>query len=223
MPVSTLLDLSSPEEFIALWNEGYPVAIVDAAMTYPSPLWTSAATRAFGWDTAEEALEKRGGIGLLQTPRLVRRRQLRRLTHDDIAGKIFRREPFRAATMSAAFARVGNLSRLGDLPPQERVLLGQAAREHGTFLYVVWSYDTPIAWAWPGHGRSGEQPAGAYVPPVRYSLTTNAHQSIAHTALGLGHRLTFGDETYSAHEPGTTQGERGGGYTPYGPRENGWP
>lgn len=220
---STMLEVRSVEEFVSLWNEGWPVAIVDADRDYPRPLWSSAATHSYGWDTAEGMLAKRGNIGALQTPRMVRRNpKLTRLTHDDIAGRIFRREPFRHASMTGAFARVGNLGRLGDLPPQERVKLGAAARKWGTWLYVVWSYDTPIAWVPVVEGwKPGSAKSEAFIPPVRYSFTTNAHQSLAATALGLGHRVTFGEGTYSAHAPGTTQGERGGGYTPYGPRQGG--
>lgn len=53
--------------------------------------------------------------------------------------------------------------------------------------YVVWSYDTPIAWHVPA--RSGR--AGHWVKPsVRYSATTNNHQGILY---GLA------DEVISTH------------------------
>lgn len=140
------------------------------------------------------------------------------ITNDDVAGYIFRRESVQGRNLTVDGARLGSLGRLGDLPPQERVKLGQAAREHGTRLMIVWSYKTPIAWAWPA---VGDEPRGAYIPPVRYSLTTTQHQHLVAAALGV-EWASWGEGSYSAHEPGTTQGPRGGGYTPYGPREGGY-
>jgi len=45
--------------------------------------------------------------------------------------------------------------------------------------YVVWSYDTPIAWV--------RQDGTNVVPNVGYSPTTGQHQAMARTAWGLPH------------------------------------
>lgn len=50
--------------------------------------------------------------------------------------------------------------------------------------YIVWSYDTPIAWRIPGEGW--------VVPDVSYSVTTSCHQGKIRAALGMigGYRKT---------------------------------
>lgn len=46
--------------------------------------------------------------------------------------------------------------------------------------YVVWSYDTPIAWV--------REDGTNVAPNVGYSITTGQHQAMARTAWGLPHQ-----------------------------------
>ena len=193
--------------------KGYPTAVtIDGAKPY---IWGSAA--GISWPRNFGAYEDEKRIAAAGKP-LTYWQRTGKLTHDDVAGYIFRRETVQVGNITVDGARLGNLGRLGDLPPQERVKLGQAARQYGTRLMIVWSYRTPIAWAWPA---VGDEPRGAYMPPVRYSLTTTQHQHLVADALGVDWS-SWGEGTYSAHEPGTTKGPRGGGHTPYGPRAGGY-
>ena len=200
-----------------LFNGGHLVSVTRRAHgSRPDDLspssFHSAATRTWGLRTFEDVEGTVGarGITSLTPDDLLYWQRKGKDTYDVAAGYIFRREPFEVGHVSGRFARMGNLSWLGDLPPEERVKLGQAAREHGTQLFVVWSYGTPIAWAWPARGRSGEGEAGAYVPPVRYSNTTTQHQHLVARALGI----TGFSASKSARE--------GKGKSPYGPRAGGW-
>jgi len=47
--------------------------------------------------------------------------------------------------------------------------------------YVIYSYDTPIAWHVPNDGDDGGE--RWVVPEVRYSPTTSRHQNLVRTAL----------------------------------------
>jgi hypothetical protein len=202
----------------ALFNSGHLVSVTRRAFTdhhgeHPddrSPSsFHSAATRTWGLDTFEDVEGTIGARGLtsLTPDDLLYWQRTGRPIYDDAAGSIFRREPFQVGHMTGQFARVGNLSRLGDLPPEERVQLGQAARKYGTQLFIVWSYETPIAWTWPTDNSGG---AITYVPPVRYSNTTTQHQHLAATALGI--------RGFSASK----SARKGKGHSPYGPREGGY-
>lgn len=92
-------------------------------------------------------------------------------------GYIARREPFTLGALSGARANVGNLSRLGALPSEWRATLADHAYAYGREVYVIWSFDTPIAWVLPGNT--------VVIPPVRYSLTTGQHQRLTADALGV--------------------------------------
>jgi hypothetical protein len=61
---------------------------------------------------------------------------------------------------------------VGQLPAEYRALLTKAC-EAGAVLYIVRSYQTPIAWV-----ITGESGPLAIVPAVTYSATTTKHQSI---------------------------------------------
>lgn len=197
-----------------LFNRGHLVSVTRRAhfignVEQPddrSPyVFVSAATGTWGMRTFEDVEGMIGARGLrsLTPDDLIYWERVGRPTHDVAAGMIFRREPFEIGHLSGRFARVGNLSWLGDLPPEERVLLGQAARKHGTQLFIVWSYKTPIAWAWPAD--DSEEP-NAYVPPVRYSNTTTQHQHLVARALGI--------EGFTSSK----SARKGKGKSPYGPR-----
>jgi hypothetical protein len=106
----------------------------------------------------------------------------------------------------------------GDLPkPWQEWLVGAD--------YVVWSYETPIAWHLPAAQTDADRvPETWCVPDIRYSQTTEQHQL---TVLGAVNRLP---EVASCKAllvltvPGVDPGEvrRGYGHSPYGPRRGGW-
>lgn len=57
-----------------------------------------------------------------------------------------------------------------------------------TPLYVVWSYETPIAWvSWCG---------SICIPDVKYSPTTTHHQGLCHMFLDKGSVWSDQDNTY---------------------------
>lgn len=53
----------------------------------------------------------------------------------------------------------------------------QDAIHDGRVLYIVWSYETPIAWF--VRSAINAQRSGWVMPDVRYSVTTSKHQSVA--------------------------------------------
>jgi hypothetical protein len=63
--------------------------------------------------------------------------------------------------------RAGSLSGLGMLSSEERAIFRADADRYGKMLFVIWSYETPIAW------RCGEY---TYTSPAKYSVTTSKHQ-----------------------------------------------
>lgn len=64
---------------------------------------------------------------------------------------------------------------VGQLPGQHRERLLEDWLMYGAELFVVWSYDTPLAWWVPGLGGGG---GGWRVPDVSYrSAKTTEHQS----------------------------------------------
>jgi hypothetical protein len=202
----------------ALFNAGHLVSVtrrghIVGGVVIPDDLspysFHSAATRTWGLRTFEDVEGVIGarGVTSLTPDDLLYWERKGKDTYDVAAGMIHRREAFTVGRIRGDRATVGNLGRLGDLPPEERVLLGQAARRYGTQLYIVWSYDTPIAWAWPTD-NSGEP--NTYVPPVRYSNTTTQHQHLVATALGM--------TGFSASK----SARKGKGKSPYGPRAGGW-
>ena len=86
---------------------------------------------------------------------------------DKWADTLTNRKPFRSAASLRGGWRSGSW---GWLPKE-----WQDAFYDDDPDYVVYSYDTPIAW----HGNRGW-----IVPPVKYSVTTTRHQSLTRGALG---------------------------------------
>lgn len=98
-----------------------------------------------------------------------------KITNRETVAAIHNGEPFvtRNETMHARYVRSESCSR-GIMPNAAVDMLRsdlQAAHDAGEPLYVVYSYETPIAW-----GREGDL---LKVPSVRYSNTTSRHQSYA--------------------------------------------
>ncbi|WGH20867.1 hypothetical protein QLT00_gp84 [Gordonia phage Commandaria] len=116
------------------------------------------------------------------------------------------------------------------LPAGWRRELTEVASTAATaYVYVVFSYDTPIAWL-----DNREDPRVAppllVVPDVRYSITTSAHQS---ECLGYFPRNADGTTDYGSEYvrigrratlPDVDPGEvtRGRGKSPFGPRAGGY-
>ena len=91
-----------------------------------------------------------------------------RVANRDCGTLVARREPF---TGSNLVGGPRGLRGFGYLPGEWRDVFDDDAPD-----YVVWSYQTPIAW----HGARGW-----VVPPVRYSPTTARH--VSHVARNLSH------------------------------------
>lgn len=66
---------------------------------------------------------------------------------------------------------------VGELPKEWQTVLVQDQPD-----YVVWSYETPIAWHVPNDADQGDSERWV-VPDVRYSTTTTRHQRLVLTAL----------------------------------------
>ena len=84
-----------------------------------------------------------------------------RIANRDCVTLVARREPFTGSNLRGGPR--GTVGSFGLLPVEWRRVY-QADQPD----YVVWSYDTPIAW----HGLNGWT-----VPPVRYSQMTGRHLS----------------------------------------------
>lgn len=128
----------------------------------------------------------------------------------------------RGATLRGGYVLASRVPTMatGALPSYAREELLRVAVEGGEWaprrIYVVWSYDTPIAWCVPGPGL-------LTIPDVRYSTTTSRHQSLcegghlrpwpdAGPYVATGTRVVMGD-------PGAVRAGRGS--SPFGPRK-GW-
>lgn len=123
----------------------------------------------------------------------------RRRTIDESAGHIFRLEDFTIGNMRGQLFDKGQIH-CGDLPDKYCDALRADLDRYGA-AYIVWSYDTIIAWRLPG--------GTVTMPPVRYSNTTTQHQYVVARALGVPFTTTE-----SARE--------GKGKSPYGGRRGGW-
>ncbi len=67
---------------------------------------------------------------------------------------------------------------MGRLPEAYRELMRQHFEKFGC-LYVVYSYDTPIAWYPLPHPKQHlDDECEWTVPPVKYSVTTTQHQRV---------------------------------------------
>ena len=100
-------------------------------------------------------------------------------------GYIVRRIPFNAGTVHARTVRDGLIRNVGRLSAAVQAELQWSVS--GGPTYIVWSYDTPIAWAFD---RTW------YFNGDRYSTSTTRHQGIVMASLhnaGLKHKLIMTD------------------------------
>lgn len=104
-------------------------------------------------------------------------RIMARLNYAQIGAALAEREPFQGNSMSAAYLPFDgtppytrDMPVMGSLPDHDREFLKSdlhTARTQGLAFYIVYSYSTPIAWAYGDTVR---------VPDVRYSVTTSKQQ-----------------------------------------------
>lgn len=100
-----------------------------------------------------------------------------RLNYHQIRGALQERTPFEGNTMRADYVETARVLSTGYLPAQDCEYLRadqHTAHTQGIPFYVVWSYGTPIAWAYGTTVR---------VPEARYSVTTSKHQGIVRASL----------------------------------------
>lgn len=93
---------------------------------------------------------------------------LRGDTPDKIATYMQSRADFRHGNVSAKHHNSDNPPNYGYLHATDKVLLRDAF--DGSDIYVVYSYNTPIAWI-------SDKSDGWVVPTASYSVTTTNHQS----------------------------------------------
>lgn len=100
-----------------------------------------------------------------------------RLNYREISRALAYREPFQGNSMWAEYVPVGKRPWVGQLPNYDRDYLMadlHTAETQGLPFYVVYSYETPIAWAYGCTVR---------VPEVKYSVTTSKQQTYARAYL----------------------------------------
>lgn len=96
----------------------------------------------------------------------------RRLNYNQIGTALADREPFQGNSMSAEYVATNSTVNQGWLSDHGKRYLEMDmwdAHKQGVPFYVVYSYSTPIAWAWGVH---------VTVPEERHSVTTSKQQSI---------------------------------------------
>jgi hypothetical protein len=99
------------------------------------------------------------------------------LTYKKIAEALGDREPFKGNSMRAEYAYTGEVIETGRLSDFDKKWLEseqELARLAGLPFYVVYSYATPIAWA---YGTT------VSIPDVRYSPTTSKQQTRVRVSL----------------------------------------
>jgi len=102
---------------------------------------------------------------------------VKRLNYREIREALRERKPFTGNSMSADYVDTTRQLSTGYMPTHDCYYLESdvhTARTQGIPFYVVWSYGTPIAWAYGTTVR---------VPEVRYSVTTSKQQGIARAYL----------------------------------------
>ena len=99
-------------------------------------------------------------VKIVTSPRPVR------LTNGDIPDAVANFKTFKANSVRGEFREYG--ASVGSLPYEYTKALGQAFADHNE-VYVVYSYQTPIAWHAGGVWT---------VPEVKYSVTTTKQQTL---------------------------------------------
>lgn len=191
-------------EALTLFNTGHRVRLENKRGHAPYG-WNSIATGYFGlrefyaFRKACTDHAERYGMGVLHWVKPAPSSQ----TKDDALGHIYRREPFKIGHLSGSFAFDPTTKGFFGVLPQKHVddfmMMWYDPDVFGTIDYVVWSYDTVIAWV--------QQIGGPIMPPVRYSNTTTQHQHAVAQALGI--------KDFSATDGSFRKGK---GKTPFTPR-----
>ena len=95
------------------------------------------------------------------------------LNQKDAEHYIAKRRQFTASALRGDYCK-GWVPDAGRLNAEEYTKLDQAARYDSEWVYVVWSYDTPIAW---------HDSEGWYVVAQKFSQTTRKHQNLSRRAI----------------------------------------
>lgn len=110
---------------------------------------------------------------------------IRKVTRRQAAREMNCKREFRTATGSHKGVSYGKYEGLTlptdtQLPKGWRDLFLTSGAE-----YVVWSYETPIAWWTPTHKGGNKENNGWTIPDVSYSPTTSRYQGMANLAAHL--------------------------------------
>jgi hypothetical protein len=95
------------------------------------------------------------------------------LNQKDAEHYIVNRKQFTASALRGSSCK-GWVPEAGRLNAEEYAKLDQTVRYGSEWVYVVWSYDTPIAWF---------DEEGWYVVNQKFSVTTSKHQNLIRRAI----------------------------------------
>jgi hypothetical protein len=95
------------------------------------------------------------------------------LNQKDAEHYITNRKQFTASALRGSSCK-GWVPEAGRLNAEEYAKLDQTVRYGSEWVYVVWSYDTPIAWF---------DEEGWYVVSQKFSVTTSKHQNLIKRAI----------------------------------------
>jgi hypothetical protein len=95
------------------------------------------------------------------------------LNQKDAEHYIVNRKQFTASALRGSSCK-GWVPEAGRLNAEEYAKLDQTVRYGSEWVYVVWSYDTPIAWF---------DEEGWYVVAQKFSVTTSKHQNLIRRAI----------------------------------------
>lgn len=95
------------------------------------------------------------------------------LNQKDAEHYIATRKQFTASALRGSSCK-GWVPEAGRLNAEEYAKLDQTVRYGSEWVYVVWSYDTPIAWF---------DEEGWYVVSQKFSVTTSKHQNLIKRAI----------------------------------------
>ena len=95
------------------------------------------------------------------------------LNQKDAEHYIVNRKQFTASALRGSSCK-GWVPEAGRLNAEEYAKLDQTVRYGSEWVYVVWSYDTPIAWF---------DEEGWYVVNQKISVTTSKHQNLIRRAI----------------------------------------
>jgi hypothetical protein len=109
----------------------------------------------------------------------------RKVTRRQVAREVNMMRNFRTATLSHRGENIREGASLS-LPTDTQLPAEWQDRFiHSGAQYVVWSYDTPIAWWVPTSEGGPKETHGWVIPDVSYSVTTSRYQGMCNLAASL--------------------------------------